>query len=88
MSNEHERNLSRREATLDQLPAGERGVIVRMGGDPVVRRRLLDLGLTPGVELAVLRAEGRALLVAVGDTRLALGRDLARAVLIRRPGRA
>jgi ferrous iron transport protein A len=41
--------------TLDQLPVGHAGVILRVGGEPGFRRRLLELGLLPGTELRVLR---------------------------------
>ena len=34
--------------TLDRLARGQRAVIVRVGGDRVLRRRLLDMGLVHG----------------------------------------
>lgn len=34
--------------TLDQLPVGGHGKIVVVGGEGALRRRLLDMGLTPG----------------------------------------
>jgi ferrous iron transport protein A len=40
-----------------------------------LRHRLTELGLTPGVELKVLQNRGGPLLLAVHNTRLALGRD-------------
>lgn len=33
--------------TLNELKAGERGTITAVGGEGVLRRRLLDMGLTP-----------------------------------------
>jgi Fe2+ transport system protein FeoA len=43
------------EQTLDQLPRGAQGRIVRMSGERAVRRRLLDMGLAPG-EIVPLKA--------------------------------
>ena len=33
--------------TLDKLEPGKKGYIISVGGEGVLRRRLLDLGLTP-----------------------------------------
>jgi ferrous iron transport protein A len=67
------------------LPMAGEGVTVRLagiGGGQRAAHRLAELGLTPGVELTVLRDNGGTLLVAVGDTRLALGHGLAHSVLV------
>ncbi len=40
---------------LDRLVPGERGVIARLGGDPAVARRLMELGLVPGTEVEMVR---------------------------------
>ena len=37
--------------TLDVFEIGESGVIVSVKGEGRVRRRLLDMGLTPGAEI-------------------------------------
>lgn len=37
--------------TLDLFEIGESGVIVSVGGEGRIRRRLLDMGLTPGAEV-------------------------------------
>jgi Fe2+ transport system protein FeoA len=36
---------------LSQLGIGERGVIVAVKGEGAIRRRLFDMGLTPGAEV-------------------------------------
>lgn len=41
------------EATLEDLPVGATGVIVSVGGEGRIRRRLFDMGLTPGCEVFV-----------------------------------
>ena len=37
--------------TLDLFEIGESGVIVSVSGEGRIRRRLLDMGLTPGAEV-------------------------------------
>ena len=37
--------------TLAQLPVGKSGIIERVSGAGAIRRRLLDMGLTPGTEV-------------------------------------
>ena len=46
---------SRAESTLDQLDPGERCVVVRLEGDVVNSRRLMELGLVPGTEVLFVR---------------------------------
>lgn len=42
--------------TLDTLKVGDKGTVVTLNGQHTsLRRRLLDMGLTPGTELEVLR---------------------------------
>ncbi len=39
--------------TLDRLNIGEHGVVTAVGGEGILRRRLLDMGITPGTRLMV-----------------------------------
>lgn len=39
--------------TLDRLPLGKSGVIHQVGGERALRKRLLDMGLTPGTRILV-----------------------------------
>ena len=39
--------------TLDQLKPGESGIITATGGEGALRRRLLDMGLTPKTKITV-----------------------------------
>ena len=69
--------------TLADLPAGAAGVVHTLRGGRGLTSRLLDLGLTPGVEVTVVQNRGRgALIVLVRDVRVALGRGQARMVEI------
>ena len=43
------------ELPLSELKPGEKGVISKVIGDREIRRRLLDMGLTRGTEIIVVR---------------------------------
>ena len=64
-----------------ELAAGECAVVAAVKTSPRDAERLAALGLVPGARLEVLRA-GATLAVAVGATRLALGRSWARALVV------
>lgn len=71
---------------LNTLSEGERGKIVYIYGGRGLVRRLADMGLTPGVEVVVLR---RAFLngpveITVRGTNLALGYGVAKRIFIKR----
>lgn len=72
------------ERTLDQLRQGEQAVIVRVGGERSLRRRLLDLGLLPGerVTLSAIAPLGDPIELTVKGYRLSLRKDEAKLVTI------
>ncbi len=37
--------------TLSQLKVGERGTVTAVNGEGAIRRRLFDMGITPGAEV-------------------------------------
>lgn len=39
--------------TLDKLRPGQRGTVLHINGQGALKRRLIDMGLTPGVEVFV-----------------------------------
>ncbi len=43
------------ERALDQFSPGERGVIVRVDGEPATMRRLMELGLVLGTPVEMVR---------------------------------
>jgi ferrous iron transport protein A len=61
------------------VAAGESVRLVQIRGGRTVRRRLAELGLTPGVVLRVVQGEafGPLILAFKDDARLALGRGMA-----------
>ena len=44
-----------RKITLAELNAGEEGIVARVEGKGALHQRLLDMGLTPGTKVMVLR---------------------------------
>ena len=71
-----------RAVPLSQLPPGSRGRIARVLGGRGKARRLMEMGLTPGSEVLVLRNEAGPVLVRVRGVTIAMGRGLARSVLV------
>jgi Fe2+ transport system protein FeoA len=71
-----------RECSLDQLTAGERGVIDAVNCAPAVARRLMELGLVPGTAIELVRRAplGDPIEVAVRGVRLSLRRAEARRI--------
>jgi len=65
------------ERSLDALEPGEGGVIARLGGDPSVARRLMELGLVPGTRVHVVRRAplGDPIELAVKGVHLSLRRS-------------
>lgn len=39
--------------SLDKIKVGNEGIILSVGGEGAIRRRLLDMGLTPGTKILV-----------------------------------
>lgn len=56
--------------------------LVKINAGRRLTRRLTELGLTPGVSVEVMQNHGGPLLVAVRNTRLALGRGMASKILV------
>jgi Fe2+ transport system protein FeoA len=65
------------ECALTKLPVGQPACLVCVNAGKRLKRRLAELGLTPGVEMIVLQNQGGPLLLSVRDSRLALGRGMA-----------
>lgn len=43
------------EKTLDTFKIGEKGVIIKVNGEGVTRRRLFDMGVTPGANVKLVK---------------------------------
>ncbi len=72
------------EITLDQLVHGRRAVVVRIGGERTLRRRLLDMGLVTGetVTLTASAPLGDPLEITVKGYRLSLRKAEARLIIV------
>jgi len=68
--------------SVDQLGAGQTATILSLSGS---RNRLAVFGIVPGTEITLLQRRP-ACVVQVGETELALDREIARRILVRRPG--
>ena len=68
---------------LSMVSPGEEVRLVAIQGGWGVRRRLADMGLTPGEKLWVVQSGySGPLLIAVRDSRLALGRGMAHKIMV------
>lgn len=72
-------------ASVASLSVGGRGVVVQVGGERLVRRRLMELGLVPGTEVRVVNVAplGDPLELVVRGCRLSIRRQEAEAIELR-----
>ena len=74
------------DVTLDDAPAGEAATVLAVAAEPVLGRRLAELGLRRGESVTPLhRTAGGGRLVALGDTRVALARAVLRTIEVQAP---
>lgn len=68
--------------TLDSLKAGDKGKVAKLGGPSDVRRRLMEMGLTPGTPVQVIRFAplGDPIDIQVRGYHLSLRKDEARQI--------
>lgn len=72
---------------LTEVQNGARAVISHIEGGQVTRRKLMDLGLIPGVPVKILRNGKRGpMLLKVMGRQVMLGNGMARKVFVRRHG--
>jgi len=65
---------------LSKAVVGQQVRLVRIKGGRRLNHRLVEMGLTPGVRIRVLQNSGGPLLLAVSDSRIALGWGMANRV--------
>ena len=70
---------------LDQLGPGSTAIVERVGGDPVVRRRILEMGFVSGTTLRMVRLAplGDPMQIELHGYHISLRRSEARAILVR-----
>ncbi len=69
---------------LSALPGGTRAVVTALTGGRGFLDRVVNMGLSVGRELEVLRGAGMGgpVLIATGETRLAIGYGMAQRILV------
>ncbi|MDR2908866.1 MAG: ferrous iron transport protein A [Oscillospiraceae bacterium] len=69
---------------LGELLPGQTGVIVSIGGEGAIKRRLVDMGLTPGARVTLRKTAplGDPLEINLRDYELSLRREDARKILL------
>lgn len=72
--------------TLDKLKVGQHGKIKNIGGQGAIRRRLLDLGLTPNTIIKITKVAplGDPILVNLRGYHLTLRKEEARHIYVER----
>lgn len=68
--------------SLCDAPIGQPVELTGIEGGKKFHRRLVELGLTPGVRLKVMQDSGGPLIIAVRDSRIALGRGMAEKLFV------
>ena len=62
--------------------AGEKQQIKKISGNDKVRQHLLELGLVMGATITVVSSENKNVILAVGESRVAIDADLARRIMV------
>lgn len=60
---------------------GEKLRIVKLKGSEGTVRRLIGMGLVPGIEVQIISNSGGSVIVAIGDNRIGLGSGMAQKIL-------
>lgn len=78
------KSKTKAEQTLDRCQPGMGGMIVRVGGEPLLQQRLLELGFVPGTEVSVVKLAtlGDPLQVMIRGYHLSLRKREARTVVV------
>jgi Fe2+ transport system protein FeoA len=70
--------------SLNEVTDGKRVVVTGIDGGRNARKKLMDLGIIPGVQVTITRRAGRnPMLLSVMGRQVVLGRGMAEKVLVR-----
>jgi ferrous iron transport protein A len=67
---------------LTAVNPGQEVTLIDIQGGRRLRSKLYSMGLIPGVKLTIVGNRGGPIMIAVNDTRLALGFGMARKILV------
>lgn len=73
------------EKSLDALKPGEKGKVIKITGQGAIKRRLLDMGITPGAEICMRKTAplGDPLELSVRGYELSVRKEEAKAVTMK-----
>jgi ferrous iron transport protein A len=66
---------------LAMASIGEKLRIVKLKGSEGTVRRLIGMGLVPGIEVQIISNSGGSVIVAIGDNRIGLGAGMAQKIM-------
>jgi ferrous iron transport protein A len=61
---------------------GQELTLIDINGGRGIRSKLYSMGLVPGVKLSVVGGNGGPIMIALSNTRLALGRGMAEKIIV------
>lgn len=67
---------------LNSLQEGEKGAISYIAGGKGVSKRLYEMGLNKGSNVEVVKNDIGPIIISLGDSRIAIGRDLAQKIIV------
>ena len=72
------------ERTLEAIPAGRKGRLVELALEPAESQRLMEMGMTPGTDVLVLKRAplGDPIEIVVRGGHLSIRKDVARAITV------
>lgn len=67
---------------LVYVKVGQLVILTEINAGRRLTHRLTELGLTPGVRLSVIQDNGGPIMILVRDSRIAIGREMAKKILV------
>ena len=69
--------------TLSRIDPGEEVTLIDIDGGRGIRSKLYSMGLVPGITLKILNRSGSGpVMIALKDSRLAIGRGMAEKIIV------
>ncbi|MGB9728019.1 MAG: FeoA family protein [Nitrososphaeria archaeon] len=69
---------------LSIMPVGSKAVIEQLSGGVGLTRRLMEMGMTPGTQVEVIRNDMGPIVVRARGITIAIGRGMANHILVRK----